>query len=104
MLSEPAFVVVASDDLRALSALRDALRVAGAQVAACKQVSVALDAITFHVPTVVVADVGMESGRGWDVVHAARAAGRLSTIVLDRLGDAGTRRAAFSAGADDVIR
>jgi DNA-binding response OmpR family regulator len=104
MLAEPPFVVVASDDLVALASQRDALRVAGAQVAACKQVRVALDAITFHVPTVVVADVGMEDGRGWDVVHAARAAGRLSTIVLDRLGDAGTRRAAFSAGADDVIR
>ncbi len=104
MLTEPPFVLVANDDLRALAALREALRVAGAQVAACKQVSVALDAITFHVPTVVVADVAMEDGKGWDIVHAARAAGRLSTIVLDRLGDAGTRRAAFAAGADEVIR
>lgn len=103
MLTEPPFVVIANDDLRALAALRDALRVAGAQVAACKQVSVALDAITFHVPTVVVADVGMEGGKGWDLVHAARVAGRLSTIVLDRVGDAGTRRAAFAAGADEVI-
>ncbi|HEX9094352.1 MAG TPA: winged helix-turn-helix domain-containing protein [Coriobacteriia bacterium] len=104
MQSDPPFVVVADDDLRALSTLRDALRVAGAQVAACRQVSVALDAITFHVPTVVVTDVAMENGKGWDVVHAARAAGRLSTLVLDRIDDAGTRRAAFAAGADEVIR
>lgn len=104
MQSDPPFVVVASDDLRALSTLRDALRVAGAQVAACKQVSVALDAITFHVPTVVVTDVAMENGKGWDVVHAARSAGRLSTIVLDRIDDPATRRAAFAAGADEVIR
>ena len=104
MLAEPPFVVVASDDLAALPALRDALRIAGAQVAACKQVSVALDAIKFHVPTVVVTDVAMEGGKGWDVVHAARAAGRLSTVVLDRIDDAGTRRAAFAAGADEVVR
>ncbi len=104
MQSDPPFVVVANDDLRALSTLRDALRLAGAQVAACRQVSVALDAITFHVPTVVVTDVAMEDGKGWDVVHAARSAGRLSTIVLDRIDDAGTRHAAFAAGADEVIR
>lgn len=103
MLAEPPFVVIANDDLGALAALRDALRVAGAQVASCKHVSIALDAITFHVPTVVIVDVGMEDGKGWDVVHSARAAGRLATIVLDRVGDVGTRRAAFAAGADEVV-
>lgn len=103
MVPEPPFVLLASDDSRALAALRDALRLGGAQVAACRKVSVAVEAVTFHVPTVIVADVGMEDGRGWDVVYAARSAGQLPTIVLDRLGDASARRAAFAAGADDVV-
>jgi len=104
MVPEPPFVLLANDDLRALAALRDALRLAGAQVAACRTVGVALEAITFHVPTVVVADVAMEVGKGWDVVYAARSARELPTIVLDRFGDAGARRTALAAGADEVVR
>ncbi len=104
MVPEPPFVLLANDDLRALAALRDSLRIGGAHVAACRTVSVAVEAVAFHVPTVVVADVGMEGGKGWDVVYAARDAGQLPTIVLDRLGDVGARRTAFAAGADDVVR
>ncbi len=101
--AEPPFVLVASDDPRAFAEIRDALRMGGAQVAACKTVSIALEAITFHVPTVVVVDVAMETGKGWDVVYAARARGQLATIVLDSGDDTSTRRAAFAAGADDVV-
>lgn len=102
-LPEPPFVLIASDDARARGDLRDALRLAGAQVAACRSVGVALEAIAFHLPSVVVPDVAMESDKGWDVLYAARAQGQLFTIVLDRGGDPATRRAAFAAGADDVV-
>lgn len=103
MVLEPPFVLLADDDPHSIAALRDALRLGGAQVAACRSVGVALEAIRFHVPTVVVADVAMESGKGWDVVYAARALRELPTIVLVRRGDPGARRIAFAAGADDVV-
>lgn len=100
---EPPFVLLADDDQTALADLRTALRIAGAQTAGARSVKVALDALAFHAPTVVVVQVGMENGKGWEVLHAARTQGQLPTIVIDRDGDPGTRRAAFAAGADDVI-
>src|SRR6266542_1787985 len=101
---EPPFVLVAHDDAARLDAFRTALRLAGAQVASCKTVRVALEAVTFHLPTVLVVDVGMDDDKGWEVVHAAARAGHLPLIVLDRAADPATRRAAFAAGADEVVR
>ena len=100
---EPPFVLLADDDQTALAELRTALRLAGAQTAGARSVKVALDALAFHAPTVVVVQVGMENGKGWEVVHAARSQGQLPTIVIERDPDPGTRRAAFAAGADDVL-
>ncbi len=100
---EPPFVLVAHDDAARLDAFRTALRLAGAQVASCKTVRVALEAVTFHLPTVLVVDVGMEDGKGWEVVHAAARAGHLPLIVLDPAADPATRPAAFAAGADEVV-
>jgi two-component system, OmpR family, alkaline phosphatase synthesis response regulator PhoP len=102
-IAEPPFVLVADGDPLHLAALRTALRVAGAHVAACRTVPVALDALTFHMPNVVVVDPEMEGGKGWDIVHAARAQGQLCTVVLDRDRSGATRQTAFTAGADDVI-
>lgn len=100
---EPPFVLLADGDQDALADLRGALRLAGAQTAAARSVKVALEALAFHSPTVVVVAIGMENGKGWEIVHAARTQGQLPTVVLERGADAGTRRAAFAAGADDVI-
>lgn len=100
---EPPFILVAEDDPAVMSKLRDALRLAGAQVATCRSVPVAVQAVEFHVPNVVVADVLMDGGKGWEVVYAARARGQLPTVVLDRGGAAADRRAAFAAGVDDVV-
>jgi len=102
-IAEPPFVLIADDDATHLAELRSALRLSGAHVAACRSVKVALDALTFHLPNVVVVAPEMEHGKGWDVVHAARAQGQLSTVVLDRDGGGSARRTAFTAGADDVI-
>lgn len=102
-MPDPPFVLVADDVGPALAELRTALRLDGAQVAGARSVTVALDALAFHAPTVVVVQIGMENGKGWEVVHAARMQGQLPTIVLERGAEAGTRRAAFAAGADDVI-
>ncbi|HET7699333.1 MAG TPA: winged helix-turn-helix domain-containing protein [Candidatus Limnocylindria bacterium] len=100
---EPPFVLLADDDPSALTELRTALRLAGAQTAGARSVKVALDALVFHAPTLVVVQIAMENGKGWEVVHAARSQGQLPTIVIERSPDPGTRRAAFAAGADDVI-
>ena len=99
---EPPFVVLA-DDGRALADLRTALRLAGAHVAACRKASVAVEAVAFHLPNVVIVDVALDDGRGWDVVYAARDHGHLPTIVIDRGADPSARRAAFAAGVDDVV-
>ena len=95
-------ILVASDDPSA-AALAAALRAEGLQVIACRHAADAVEAVSFHRPTVVVADVGLDSDQGWDVVAAARAHDRLPTIVIDRENDAASRRAAYAAGADDVI-
>lgn len=100
---EPPFVLVAHGDPAALAELRTALRLAGAQVASCRTVATALEAVTFHLPTVVVVDVAMEDGKGWEVVHEAARAGHLPIIVLDRGVDPATRPAAFAAGAIEVV-
>jgi DNA-binding response OmpR family regulator len=100
---EPPFVLVAHGEAAALADLRTALRLAGAQVASCRTVATALEAVTFHLPTVVVVDVAMEDGKGWEVVHAAARAGHLPLIALDRGADPATRPAAFAAGADEVV-
>ena len=100
---EPPFVLVAHGDASALADLRTALRLAGAQVASSRTVATALEAVTFHLPTVIVADVAMEDGRGWEIVHKAARAGHLPLIALDRGTDPATRPTAFAAGADEVV-
>lgn len=101
-LPEPPFVLLADDDAARLAALRSALRLAGAQVAACRSVQVALDALVFHLPNVVVLAPEMEANKGWDILYAARAQGQLPTLILDRDASGVTRQTAFAAGADDV--
>ena len=100
---EPPFVLLADDDAGYLPRLRGALRLAGAQVAACRSAKVALEALQFHLPNVVVAAPDMEGGKGWDVIYAAHAQGRLPTVVLDRARDATVRRTALTAGVDEVV-
>ncbi|HZP97355.1 MAG TPA: winged helix-turn-helix domain-containing protein [Candidatus Limnocylindria bacterium] len=102
-LQEPPFVLVADDDPSYLARVRGALRLAGAHVAACRSVKVALEALEFHMPNVVVVAPEMEGGRGWDIVYAARAQGQLPTVALDRDETGVTRRTAFTAGVDDVL-
>ena len=99
---EPPFVLVADDDAARLASLRTALRLAGAEVAACKTTKVALEALRFHLPNVVVVAPEMEKGEGWSLLYAAKKQSGTPTLVLDRARDEATRRAAFAAGADDV--
>lgn len=100
---EPPFVLIADDDTAKVAALRGALRVAGAEVAACKTTKIALEALRFHLPNVVVVSPEMEGGEGWSVVYAAKKQSATPTLVLDRARDESTRRTAFAAGADDVV-
>ena len=96
-------ILVADADARASEALASALRGEGLQVVICRHAATAVDAVAFHRPSVIVVDVGMDEGHGWDVVTAARAHGNLPTIVIDRENDVATRRTAYAAGADDVV-
>jgi len=94
---------VADADPRASEALASALRDEGLQVVICRHAAAAADAVAYHRPSVIVVDVGMDDGHGWDVVAAARVHGKLPTIVIDRDGDVAARRAAYAAGVDDVV-
>lgn len=96
-------VVLAEDDAEILGALRDALRAEDVVVASCRTARSAFDAVDFHRPGVVVIDVAMEEGRGWELLYAASGRGGTATVVLDRLGDPLVRRGAIAAGADDVV-
>ncbi len=102
-LAEPPFVLVADDDATRLGEVRTALRLAGAHVAACRSVKVALEALVFHLPNIVVVAPTMDGGKGWDIVYAARAQGQVPTVVLDRETDGVVRRTAFTAGVDAVV-
>lgn len=96
-------VLVAEDDPDLLARLRDALRAEDASVIGCRSVRVAVSSAEFHRPSVVVLDLAMEDGRGWEVLHGAAAWPGIRWLALDRRGDALTRRAALAAGADDVV-
>ena len=96
-------ILVADSDARASEALAGALRAEGLQVVICRHAATAVDAVAFHRPSVIVVDVSMDDGHGWDVATAARAHGNLPTIVIDRENDVAVRRAAYAAGADDVV-
>lgn len=94
---------MADSDSRASEALASALRAEGMQVVSCRHAAAAVDAVAFHRPSVIVVDVEMDDGQGWDVATAARVHGNLPTIVIDRRGDLALRRAAYAAGVDDVV-
>ena len=96
-------VLIVEGDPRAAEAIATALRVEGLQTVGCRHAATGVEAVAFHRPSVVVVDVATDDGRGWDVVAEARDRGRVPTVVLDREGDPSVRRAAYTAGADDVI-
>ena len=100
---ETPLVLVLEPDRALADAFGVALRTSGLQVVSCRHASDAVPAVSFHRPSVVVVDVGADDGHGWDVVAAAREHGQLPVIVLDPDEDAATHRAAYAAGADDVL-
>lgn len=95
-------VLVAEDDAELLGTIRRALLADGLEPVGCRRVSDALAGLAYHRPAVAVIDVRMEAEAGWEVLRAARRPG-LWTLVLDRLNDPLTRRAALAAGAHDIV-
>lgn len=100
---DQAFVLLADDDVRALAELRTALTAEGAQVITCRRAALAVEAIDFHRPSAILLDPSFDEGRGWDVLRASVQQGRPPLLALDRERDGAVRRAAFAAGADDVV-
>ena len=74
-------ILVANSDAHASEELASALRGEGLQVVSCRHAAIAVDAVAFHRPSVIVADVSMDDGHGWDIVASARVHGNLPTIV-----------------------
>lgn len=99
----PSLVLLVDDEEAGLARLQASLSAEGAHVILCRRAAVALTAVGFHRPSAVVVDVGADSGRAWDVLREARKQGHIPALVLDREGDAVVRRAAFAAGADEVV-
>lgn len=96
-------ILLASDDAQSVPALAAALRAEGLEVIICRRAGNAIDAVSFHRPSVVLVDVALDGDRGWDVVAAAHAHGDLPTLVIQREDDAAGRRAAYAAGADGIV-
>lgn len=95
-------VLLAEDDPGILGPVREALRAEGLLVISSRTIHSALEAADFHRPSVVVLDVAMDGGRGWELLHGGASRSGTRVLVLDRAGDGSVRRAAFGAGADDV--
>lgn len=94
-------ILVAEDDPAIAASLRDALR-ADEQIAiSCRTLASATEGSGFHRPSVIVIDVAMESGRGWELLESGSHAGT-RWLALDREDDPLVRRSALAAGADDV--
>lgn len=96
-------VLLASDDAQEVRPLVAALRTEGLEVIACRRATNAVDAVSFHRPSVVLVDVALDGDLGWNVVAAAHAHGDLATIVILRVDDDASRRAAYAAGADGIV-
>lgn len=100
---ETPLVLLLEPDATLAATIGGALRAAGLQVVACRHAVDAVAAVSFHRPSVVVVDVGADDGHGWDVLVAARDHGHLPAVALGGEDDPATRRAAYAAGADDVV-
>lgn len=96
-------VLVAADDAEVLAGIRAALRSEDLAVVTGRTVRTAVDALDFHRPAVVVLDLGLEAGRGWELLHTIASRPGTSVVALDRTGDPLSRRAALAAGAADVV-
>lgn len=95
-------VLLAADEAELLGKLRIALRAEDLMVATAKTVRAALEAADFHRPAVVIVDLAMDGGRGWELLHALGTRPGTAVLALDARGDTLVRHAAFSAGAADV--
>ena len=95
-------VLIAEDDAEFLGRIREAVRAEDLLVVTSRSVHAAVEAAAFHRPAVVVLDLAMENGRGWELLHALGTRPGTAVLALDRRGDALVRRGAFSAGAADV--
>ena len=95
-------VLLAEDEPGIVEAVRGAVG-AAYQVAVCRRVRAAIEALALHRPGVLILDPAMEAGRGWEVLHAVRPGAGTLVLALDRRGDALLRRSALVAGADDAV-
>jgi DNA-binding response OmpR family regulator len=95
-------VLLVEDDPEILTRIRDALRAEDLVVIACRTEGSAAEAVRFHRPAVVIADLDLEGGRGWQLLEGATSRAGERWLALDRRAEPLVRRAAFAAGADDV--
>jgi DNA-binding response OmpR family regulator len=95
-------VLVIEDDPELLARFREAMRADDVLVIPCRSLQAATEGIRFHRPAVVVADLEMEGGHGWELLHRAASRSGERWLALDRRADPVARRAALAAGADDV--
>ena len=96
-------VLIGEDDPALMAAFRDAIAGAGLGTVAARSARIALEAVAFHRPPVVVIDLAMEEGRGWELLYEIVRRPGTSVLAIDRGGDSVVRRGALAAGADDVV-
>jgi CheY-like chemotaxis protein len=94
-------ILVVDDDADARDLIATTLRYAGAQVVPAASLRDALDLLQTNTPDVVVSDIAMPNGTGYDLVRQVRAIARLAripAIALTAYGRLEDRERALSAG------
>jgi CheY-like chemotaxis protein len=94
-------ILVVDDDADARDLISTALRHAGAQVMPAASARDALELLQTSTPDIVVSDIAMPNGTGYDLVRQIRATARLSripAIALTAYGRLEDRERALSAG------
>ena len=97
-------VLVVDDEQEITEVLRAYLEREGMQVQACSNVADALGALARSNPDLLVLDVTLPDGSGFDVLRAASAPGaRIPTIMLTARSDEADRIVGLELGADDYV-
>ncbi len=98
-------VLVVEDDADTLEALRLALEGGGARVVTATSTAAALAAWEASHPNVVVSDISMPGGDGYDLIRAIRArdGGRTPAVAMTGLVSKEDRAAALAAGFDEHL-
>lgn len=96
-------ILVVEDEVRAQRLLRLNLEPLGYRVITTDRAALVMEAIENHMPDLVVLDVRLPDGNGFDVCRELRSVSNVPVIFLSAYGQAAERIRGLELGADDYI-